>query len=178
MTEDINKETIDEAANLLVHRVIARALRRDPSVLDRARVRLAEQGARYRQWDFASEWRDVLAMPSEEIGRLLLDRGERMCRLRLASPFQAPLGSVDLSDEATRRRVREIALRFVVARRRRREAEIAALIAKFERTGAPRNPLEIVAKMDAMRSDGHDEHMIGACVQHWIQERHRRNQAG
>lgn len=92
-----NAEAVNDRAKLTMHRIIARAVSREPGIVDRAMM-VNET----RSGDFKDEWREILAEPLEEIRRLLTERSERMTRLRLSSPFTT---IVDLTNERLRRRI-------------------------------------------------------------------------
>ena len=94
---DPHAEAVNDRAKLAMHRLIARALSRDPGLVDRAMlVNETKVG------DFVGEWREILALDVSEIRRLITERSERMTRLRLSSPFTT---LVDLTDERLRRRI-------------------------------------------------------------------------
>ena len=78
---------LDERS-LTLHRLIARKLMADPSLLDKARNNL-------RRWQEANdspslafaEWAQILTSPVDQVAQLLGERSERATRLRQSSPF-------------------------------------------------------------------------------------------
>jgi hypothetical protein len=104
MSAPLNQETVNDTAKLIMHRLVARKLVRDPSVLDRAREQLAKMAERYPEQPWASEWSDILRRPVAQIARLLTSRAANAKRLRLSSPFTVG-GPIDFKDEAARRRI-------------------------------------------------------------------------
>jgi hypothetical protein len=78
---------IDERS-LAMHRVIAKKLRADPALLDKAR----ETVRRWQKTEGSptlalSEWENILSGPVTEVAEFLEDRSERATRLRQSSPF-------------------------------------------------------------------------------------------
>lgn len=105
MTIRINREHVNDTAKLMIHRLIARAIGRDPSLIDRARLSLDRScSQRYEGYSFVSEWHDLLRLPPSNVRRRLTSRDEEMTRLRLSSPFVIADG-IDVSDVALRRRI-------------------------------------------------------------------------
>jgi hypothetical protein len=90
-----------------MHRLIARAIGRDPPLVEKARDVLAQSGGGY---SFVGDWNAILALPVSEVRRLLISRSENMTRLRLSSPFAFV---IDLTDPDLRRRIHWIARRLV-----------------------------------------------------------------
>jgi hypothetical protein len=108
----LNQETVNDAAKLIMHRLIARLLVRDPFLVDRARTALSKTSAHFPQRSFVAEWEELLRLPLAELRTSLTGRNQRMKRLRLSSPFVIAEG-VDLADQALRRRIRRAAKRIV-----------------------------------------------------------------
>jgi phosphoglycolate phosphatase len=113
MTPELNQETINDTAKLIMHRLVARMLARDHSLIARAKVSLAKQADRFPNRTFIQEWEQLLALPVDDIRRLLTSRNEEMTRLRLSSPFKLAEG-VDFTDTAFRRRIWRAARRIAV----------------------------------------------------------------
>jgi hypothetical protein len=111
--DQINQESINDTAKLIIHRLIARAVGRDPSLVKKAKVSLGSQG-----YSFVPEWNDLLDRPTPEIRQLLTSRDENMTRLRLSSPFVVTEG-LDFTDTTLRRRIWKAAKR--VAERRNKK---------------------------------------------------------
>lgn len=113
----MNQEVVNDAAKLMMHRLVARALARDPSMLNRARVSATRIAERYPDRDFVREWDILLRLPVPQIRNRLTSRDPAMYRLRLSSPFVLIEG-LGLADPGLRRRIRRAAQR-IVARRSR-----------------------------------------------------------
>jgi hypothetical protein len=105
-----NEEVVNDTAKLIMHRLIARSLARDPSLVDRAKSSLAKISARFPDRSFVADWEELLGLPTSRLRILLTHRGQRMKRLRLSSPFVTAEG-VDFRDEGLRRRIRRAAKR-------------------------------------------------------------------
>jgi hypothetical protein len=114
MTIRVNQEQVNDTAKLMIHRLIARAIGRDPSLIDRAKISLERRSSeRFEGYSFVSEWSDLLLLPPLEIRRRLTSRDEEMTRLRLSSPFVIAEG-IDFSHIALRRRIWQAAKRLAV----------------------------------------------------------------
>jgi hypothetical protein len=103
----VNPKHVGNTAKLFMHRLIARALGCDPSLVDKARDVLAAQRGGY---SFVDDWDAILALPVSEVRRLLISRSENMTRLRLSSPF---FFGIDFTDLNLRRRIHRAARRLV-----------------------------------------------------------------
>ncbi|OAF04299.1 hypothetical protein AYJ54_24230 [Bradyrhizobium centrolobii] len=110
MSIRINREYVNDTAKLMMHRLIARQIGRDPSLVERAKDSLARSSQRYEGYDFVREWSDVLGFPPSTVRRRLTSRDEEMTRLRLSSPFVLAEG-VNFEDHALRRRIWKAAKR-------------------------------------------------------------------
>jgi hypothetical protein len=114
MTIRVNQEQVNDTAKLMMHRLIARAIGRDPSLIDRAKISLNRSSSeRYEGYSFVSEWSALLRLPPSKVRRRLTSRDEEMTRLRLSSPFVIAEG-IDFSDVALRRRIWRAAKRLAV----------------------------------------------------------------
>jgi len=51
----------------MVHRLIVRRLRRDLSLVEKAKVAHARQAVQFADWPFVREWQDLLALPALEV---------------------------------------------------------------------------------------------------------------
>jgi len=81
-----------EARSLAMHALIAGKLARDPSLLSKPRQNLENWSARWQpppRW--MHEWRQILALPWQQIAALIAEPGERAARLRQSSPFAGVL---------------------------------------------------------------------------------------
>ncbi len=83
MIARLNQETVNDTAKLILHRLIARSLARDPSLLDRAKASLAGIASRFPDQSFVHDWDEVLRLAREQIRSLLTNRDQDMKRLRL-----------------------------------------------------------------------------------------------
>jgi hypothetical protein len=119
MTIQVNQEYVNDTAKLMMHRLIARAIGRDPSVIEKARISLDRSSSQHEGFSFIPEWSGLLRLPPSDVRRRLTSRDEEMTRLRLSSPFVVADG-IDFSDIALRRRVwraaKRLAVRSAVAR--------------------------------------------------------------
>jgi hypothetical protein len=114
-----NQETVNDIAKLMMHRLIARLLARDPSLVDRAKVALHAMASRYPGRSFVQDWEKLLRCPTHELRMTLASRDPKMKWLRLSSPFVVADG-IDFTDPVARRRIRRAAKR--VAERASRAA--------------------------------------------------------
>jgi hypothetical protein len=105
-----NRETVNDTAKLIMHRLIARELARDPTLVERARVQLEKMAVRFPDRSFVRDWEAVLQRPVSEIAAVLTGRNQEARRLRLSSPFILADG-IDFKDEALRRRIGQAAKR-------------------------------------------------------------------
>jgi hypothetical protein len=110
MATPLNQEIVNDTAKLLMHRLIARLLARDPSLVDRARSSLARAARRFPDRSFVAEWDSLLRLPISALCEMLTRRDQHMRRLRLSSPFVKAEG-VDFTDAALRRRIGRAAKR-------------------------------------------------------------------
>jgi hypothetical protein len=113
MTIQVNQEQVNDTAKLMIHRLIARAIGRDPSVIERAKVSLDRSSLQRGGYSFIREWSDLLDLPPSTVRRRLTGRDEEMTRLRLSSPFVVADG-IDFSDVGLRRRIWRAARRLAV----------------------------------------------------------------
>jgi hypothetical protein len=110
MDARINQETVNDAAKLMMHRLIARKLGRDPSLVERARIAQARIAERFVDRPFVREWDQLLTLPAVELRAKLVSRDSDMVRLRISSPFVLAEG-VDFTDYDLRLRIRRAAKR-------------------------------------------------------------------
>jgi hypothetical protein len=121
MNVRVNQETVNDAAKLMMHRLIARKLGRDSSLIERARVSQARIASRFTDRPFVREWDLLLTLPAAELRARLTSRDSDMVRLRSSSPFALAEG-VDFTNYDLRLRIRRAAKRVVergLARRSR-----------------------------------------------------------
>jgi hypothetical protein len=94
----VNRESVNDRAKLILHRLVARSLRAKPALLEDARKRL--QSLEGPAPDYVTQWARVLDRPAEDVADLIGSRSELMTHLRVSSPFRLPEGF----DDATWRR--------------------------------------------------------------------------
>jgi hypothetical protein len=97
MTYPFSQKQVNNTARLIMHRLIVRAIGRDPSLIDKA-------------VGVDDDWNAILALPVSELRRLRTSRSENMTRLRLSSPLAFV---IDLTDLDLRRRIHRAARRLV-----------------------------------------------------------------
>ena len=112
MNDVLNQEVVNDTAKLIMHRLIARRLARDPSLVEQGKVAHAIISERFPRRTFLREWDDLLALPLKRLRSLLTSRHPEMKRLRLSSPFVIAEG-IDFTDVNLRRRIRRAAKRIV-----------------------------------------------------------------
>lgn len=78
---------IDERS-LALHRLVARKVEADPSLLDKVRATLRRwQGMDGTPRLALREWESILSGSPEQVGRILTEQSEKATRLRQSSPF-------------------------------------------------------------------------------------------
>jgi hypothetical protein len=123
----VNQETVNDAVKLMMHRLIARELGRDPSLLDRARISQARIAERFAGRPFLREWDELLSAPAPELRARLTSRDSDMVRMRSSSPFVLAEG-IDFTNYDLRLRIQRAARRVVergLARTSRRPTMMA-----------------------------------------------------
>jgi hypothetical protein len=110
MSSPLNREMVNDTAKLIMHRLIARELARDPTLVERARAQLGKMAVRFPDRSFVLDWEAVLRRPISEIAAVLIGRNQEARRLRLSSPFILADG-IDFKNEALRRRIGRAAKR-------------------------------------------------------------------
>lgn len=76
--------------SLALHAEVARAIASDPSIVERARMRVAgwlEDPSRVTDLVYAEAWQELLSRHPTEICERLVESSERMQTLRSCSPF-------------------------------------------------------------------------------------------
>ena len=112
MSTEVNQGVIGDTAKLMMHRLIARQIRRDPTLVERAKIAHARQADQFAGWPFVREWDELLSLPTCELTSMLISRDREMVRLRNSSPFYLAEG-VDFKDYGFRIRLRRAARRVV-----------------------------------------------------------------
>jgi hypothetical protein len=110
MNVRVNQETVNDAAKLFMHRLIARKLARDPSLVERVKVAQAGIAERFPNRNFVREWDELLALPTATLRAKLVSRNSEMMRLRISSPFVLA-EDIDFTDYNLRLRIRRAAKR-------------------------------------------------------------------
>jgi hypothetical protein len=110
MDAPLNQEIVNDTAKLIMHRLIARLLARDPLLVARAKVSLTKISAHFPDRSFVADWEELLCLPTWEIRALLTSHNQAMRRLRLSSPFVTAEG-VNFGSPTLRRRIRRAAKR-------------------------------------------------------------------
>lgn len=90
---------------LIFHRLIARRISADPALFDQVREMLAHESGH-------DEWKQLLQLETDALRQAIVQRDERMIRLRASSPL-APL--LDVRDPERRRQVWRSARRAIEA---------------------------------------------------------------
>lgn len=108
----INQEMVNDAAKLMMHRLVSRNVGRDPSLVERAKAVHENTAKRYTGRPFVREWDELLELPNAELRARLISRDSEMVRLRLSSPFFLAAG-VDFTNYDFRRRINQAAKRVV-----------------------------------------------------------------
>lgn len=102
---DINTETVNDRAKLIMHRIIARELSKHPELVDEAREALARERQAGLTNSYIDEWAEILDLPLEELCRRIVQCDEQMSRLRISSPFGAAPGLALLGLRAPQHRM-------------------------------------------------------------------------
>lgn len=124
VTKSINQETVNDTAKLLMHRLIAREVSRNPSLIEQARDRHVLRARQYPGYAFVGEWNALLELPLAALCAKLVSRDAEMVRLRISSPFSL-VTRLDLTDYGFRRRIWRAARRLVGSRAPRSLAHLA-----------------------------------------------------
>ncbi len=125
MSTEVNQAVVGDVAKLILHRLIARKIRRDPGLIEGAKAVPARQADQFASWPFVREWDELLALPPADLIPKLTSRDREMVRLRNSSPFYLAQG-VDIGGYAARTRIarpaRRVAERGLSARNRHSRA--------------------------------------------------------
>ena len=104
MTIEVNQGVVGDTAKLIMHRLIARQIRRDPALVEKAKIAHARQADQFAGWPFVREWDELLSHPPDELTSKLISRDREMVRLRNSSPFYLAEG-IDFGDYDMRIRI-------------------------------------------------------------------------
>ncbi len=107
---DVNQGVVGDTAKLIMHRLIARMIRRDPTLVKKAKIAHARQAVQFEGWPFVGEWKDFLSLLPIELASRIVSLDREMVRLRNSSPFFIAEG-VDFGDYEMRLRIRRAARR-------------------------------------------------------------------
>jgi hypothetical protein len=114
MGVELNEKIVNDTAKLVMHRLVARQLSRDPLALLLATTYLKRVAERYPGRSFVDEWQLILRLPIKDIQAKQINRDEEMTRLRSSSPFVLVKVGVDLRNVAVRRRIWKLARRLAM----------------------------------------------------------------
>jgi hypothetical protein len=112
MSPEVNQGIVGDTAKLIMHRLIVRQMRHDPTLVEKARVAHARQAEQFAGWPFVREWEDLQSLPPDELAVKLVSRDREMVRLRNSSPFYLAEG-VNFGGYEARIRIRRAAKRVV-----------------------------------------------------------------
>src|SRR5260370_28843923 len=87
MSTKVNESEVGDTAKLMIHRLIARQIRRDPKLVEKAKAVHARQADQFEGWPFVREWNTLLSLSASELTSKLVSRDREMVRLRNSSPF-------------------------------------------------------------------------------------------
>jgi hypothetical protein len=83
----VNGSEVGDTAKLIIHRLIARRIRRDPMLVEKAKAVHARQADQFEDWTFVPEWEALLSLPPAKLASKLAGLEQDMVRLRNSSPF-------------------------------------------------------------------------------------------
>jgi hypothetical protein len=112
VSTEVNQGVVGDTAKLIMHRLIARQIRRDPTLVENAKVVHARQSRQFEGWPFVKEWQDLLSLPVPELALKIVSRDDDMVRLRNSSPFYLADG-LSFANDDMRFRIRRAAKRVV-----------------------------------------------------------------
>lgn len=118
----VNREAVNDATKLIMHRLISRRLAHDPALIDRAKKALQKIARRYAGRPFVEEWDKILSLPAPQVRAKLISRNSDMIRLRSSSPFVGV--GIDFTDYDLRIRIGRAANR--LARRQFSKSSLPA----------------------------------------------------
>lgn len=105
-------DKVNNLTKLARHRIAARAIARNPELVDRAYEAIEVIEEKWGHVAAHDEWRELLRGDIAEIRRKLTARTEEMDRLRIDSPFyMLSQHGLDFTNEEQRRRIWRIAKR-------------------------------------------------------------------
>jgi hypothetical protein len=63
MSTEANQGVVGDIAKLMMHRLIVRQIRRDPTLVERAKIAHARQADQFAGWPFVRKWDELLSLP-------------------------------------------------------------------------------------------------------------------
>jgi hypothetical protein len=99
-----NTEAINDRAKLIYARHVARALRQNPALMDKAKEVVARWLEKNPTTPYALEWRSILNQGVDRVCAVLRGRSEEDRRIRLNSPFFS-LPELSITNVETRRKL-------------------------------------------------------------------------
>jgi hypothetical protein len=112
MSTEANQGVARDIAKLMMHRLIVRQIRRDPTLVERAKIAHARQADQFAGWPIVRKWDKLLSLPPSELTSRLTSCDREMVRLRNSSPFYLAEG-VDFGDYGSCIRLERAARRVV-----------------------------------------------------------------
>jgi hypothetical protein len=97
----MNRKTINNRRRCAHHRLVARALRDRPGLVDEARVVVRDWKRHPDHATFVEEWERLLSLPIEQLRREITRRTPEADRLRASSPFALIATRVMSTDQRT-----------------------------------------------------------------------------
>jgi hypothetical protein len=83
MSIELNQEHVNDTAKLIIHRLTARAISRDLSLVEKAKISLDRSSHHFEGYSFVREWSELLDLPPSEIRHLLASRSDTALRRRI-----------------------------------------------------------------------------------------------
>jgi len=94
VTAEVNQGVVVDTAKLIIHRLIARQIRREPALVEKAKIAHARQADQFSGWPFVRERDELLSLQPHQLTSKLISRDREMVRLRNSSPFYLCEGSI------------------------------------------------------------------------------------
>jgi hypothetical protein len=66
MSTEVNQGMVGDPAKLMMYRLIARRIRRDPTLVEKAKVAHARQADQFAGWPFVHEWDELPSLRPAE----------------------------------------------------------------------------------------------------------------
>src|SRR6266852_4211690 len=104
MSTEANQGVVGDIAKLMMHRLIVRQIRRDPTLVERAKIAHTRQADQFAGWPFVRKRDELLSLSPSELTSRLICRDREMVRLRNSSPFYLA-EEVDFGDYGSRIRL-------------------------------------------------------------------------